>query len=261
MVRETELLFDNVMRQDRPVTELLNANYTFVNERLARHYGIPNIAGARFQRVNVTDPNRFGILGQGSFLMQTSMANRTSPVRRGQYVMDVLLGTPPPPPPPDVPPFKEVGLNDKPKSVRERMQEHRANATCAGCHNLMDPIGMALENFDAVGVWRTNDLGFRIDPAGKMYDGAKVDGPASLRQVLVNHSDAFISTFTQRLLSYGLGRVIDYRDLPFVRAITRDAAKSDNRFSAFVLGIVKSPAFQMRHAEEVDTPTDVVANR
>jgi hypothetical protein len=261
MVRETELLFDNVMRQDRPVTELLTANYTFVNERLAKHYGIPNVAGARFQRVEVSDPNRFGILGQGSFLMQTSMANRTSPVRRGQYVMDVLLGTPPPPPPPDVPPFKEVGLNDKPKSVRDRMAEHRSNATCAGCHNLMDPIGMALENYDAVGVWRTNDLGFRIDPAGKMYDGARVDGPASLRQVIVNHSDAFISTFTQRLLAYGLGRVIDYRDMPFVRAVTRDAAKNDNRFSAFVLGIVKSPAFQMRRVEEVDTPTDVVANR
>ncbi len=261
MVRETELLFDNVMRQDRPVTELLTANYTFVNERLAKHYGIPNIAGARFQRVELTDPNRFGILGQGSFLMQTSMANRTSIVRRGQYVMDVLLGTPPPPPPPNVPPFKEVGLNDKPQSVRDRMAEHRSNATCAGCHNLMDPIGLALENFDAVGVWRVNDLGFRIDPAGKMYDGAKIDGPASLRQAIVNHSDAFISTFTQRLLAYGLGRVIDYRDMPFVRAVTRDAAKNDNRFSAFVLGIVKSPAFQMRRAEEVDTPTDVVANR
>lgn len=261
MVRETELLFDNVMRQDRPVTELLTANYTFVNERLARHYGIQNIAGARFQRVELTDPNRFGLLGQGSFLMQTSMANRTSPVRRGQYVLDVLLGTPPPPPPPDVPVFKEVGLNDKPKSVRERMQEHRTNATCAGCHNLMDPIGMALENYDAVGVWRTNDLGFRIDPTGKLYDGAKVDGPASLRQGLVNHSDAFISTFTQRLLAYGLGRVIDYRDMPFVRAITHAAARNDNRFSAFVLGIVKSPAFQMRRAEETEAPTDVVADR
>jgi hypothetical protein len=260
MVRETELLFDNVMRQDRPVTELLTANYTFVNERLAKHYGIPNIAGARFQRVDLSDPNRFGLLGQGSFLMQTSMANRTSPVRRGQYVLDVLLGTPPPPPPPDVPVFKEVGLNDKPKSVRDRMQEHRTNATCAGCHNLMDPIGMALENYDAVGVWRTNDLGFRIDPAGKLYDGAKVDGPASLRQGIVNHSDAFISTFTQRLLAYGLGRVIDYRDMPFVRGITHAAAQNDNRFSAFVLGIVKSPAFQMRRAEQQEAPTDVVAD-
>jgi len=260
MVKETELLFDNVMRQDRPVTELLTANYTFVNDRLAKHYGIPNIAGARFQRVDLTDPNRFGLLGQGSFLMQTSMANRTSPVRRGQYVLDVLLGTPPPPPPPDVPVFKEVGLNDKPKSVRDRMQEHRTNATCAGCHNLMYPIGMALENFDGVGVWRTNDLGFRIDPAGKLYDGAKLDGPASLRQAILNHSDAFISTFTQRLLAYGLGRVIDYRDMPFVRAVTHQAAQNDKRFSAFVLGIVRSPAFQMRRAEEQEAPTDVVAD-
>ena len=260
MVRETELLFDNVMRQDRPVTELLTANYTFVNERLARHYGIPNVAGARFVRVELTDPNRFGLMGQGSFLMQTSMANRTSPVRRGQYVMDVLLGTPPPPPPP-VPPFKEVGLNDKPKSVRERMEEHRINPTCAACHGLMDPIGFALENYDAVGVWRTNDLGFRIDPKGKLYDGAKIDGPASLRQAIANHSDAYVSSFTQKLLAYGIGRVIDYRDMPFVRAVTREAAKSDNRFSAFVLGIVKSPAFQMRRAEETEAPTDVVANR
>jgi hypothetical protein len=261
MVEETELLFDNVMRQDRPVTELLTANYTFVNERLAKHYGIPNIAGARFQRVELTDANRFGLLGQGSFLMQTSMANRTSPVRRGQYVLDVLLGTPPPPPPPNIPPFKEVGLNDQPKSVRERLEEHRANATCNGCHGLMDPIGFALENYDAVGVWRSNDLGFRIDPNGKLYDGAKVDGPASLRQAIANHSDAFISTFTQRLLAYGVGRVIDYRDMPFARAVTREASKNDNRFSAFVLGIVKSPAFQMRRAEETETPTDVVADR
>ena len=209
MVKETELLFDNVMRQDRPVTELLTANYTFLNEQLGRHYGIPNVAGARFQRVELTDPNRFGTAGPGKLPdADLDGESRTSPVRRGQYVMDVLLGTPPPPPPPDVPPFKEVGLNDKPKSVRDRIAEHRANATCAGCHNLMDPIGMALENFDAVGVWRVNDLGFHIDPAGKMYDGAKVDGPASLRQVVVNHSDAFVSTFTQRLLSYGLGRVI-----------------------------------------------------
>ena len=210
--------------------------------------------------MDLTDPNRFGLLGQGSFLMQTSMANRTSPVRRGQYVMDVLLGTPPPPPPP-VPPFKEVGLNDKPKSVRERMEEHRINPTCAACHGLMDPIGFALENYDAVGVWRTNDLGFRIDPKGKLYDGAKIDGPASLRQAIANHSDAYISSFTQKLLAYGIGRVIDYRDMPFVRAVTREAAKSDNRFSAFVLGIVKSPAFQMRRAEETEAPTDVVANR
>jgi hypothetical protein len=260
MVDETELLFDNVMRQDRPLTELLTANYTFVNERLARHYGIPNVSGSRFRRVELTDPNRFGLLGQGAFLMQTSMANRTSPVRRGQYVMDVLLGTPPPPPPP-VPLLKEVGLNDKPQSVRERMQEHRKNPTCAGCHNLMDPIGFALENYDAVGVWRTNDLGFRIDPSGKMYDSVKLDGPASLREAIVRHSDSFISSFTQRLLAYGVGRVIDYRDMPFVRVVTREASKNDNRFSAFVLGIVKSPAFQMRRAEDQEAPTDVVANR
>jgi Protein of unknown function (DUF1592)/Protein of unknown function (DUF1588)/Protein of unknown function (DUF1587)/Protein of unknown function (DUF1595)/Protein of unknown function (DUF1585) len=260
MVKETELLFDNVMRQDRPVTELLTANYTFVNERLAKQYGIPDVAGDRFRRVELTDPNRFGILGQGSFLMQTSMANRTSPVRRGEYVMDVLLGTPPAPPPPNIPLFKEVGLNDTPKSVRERLAEHRANATCAGCHNLMDPIGLALENYDAVGKWRSHDLGFVIDPDGKLYDGTKVNSPATLREALMKHSDAFISAFTQRLLAYGLGRVIDYRDMPFVRGVTREAQKNDNRFSSFVLGIVKSPAFTMRRVEETEVPTDVVAN-
>ena len=260
MIRETELVFDNIMRQDHSVLELLTANYTFVNDRLARHYGIPNISGERFRRVELTDPNRFGLLGQGSVLMQTSYANRTSPVQRGKYVLEVLLGTPPPPPPPGVPPFKEVGLNDKPISVRDRMQQHRTNPTCAACHNLMDPIGFALENFNPVGVWRTNDEGFRIDPSGKLYDGAKLDGPASLRRAILNHSDAFISTFTQNLLAYGIGRVIDYHDMPFVRAVEREAARNDNRFSSFILGIVKSPAFQMRRAEEIETPTDVVAN-
>jgi len=260
MRRETELLFDSLMREDRNLLDLLTANYTFVNERLAKHYGIPNILGNRFRRVTLTDPNRFGLLGQGSMLMLTSTATRTSPVQRGTYVMEVLLGTPPPPPPPNVPALKETADNGKPRSVRESMEEHRKNAACAGCHAMMDPIGFSLENFDAVGVWRTNDGGFRIDASGSLFDGTKLDGPASLRQAILNHSDAFIGTFTESLLAYGIGRVIDYRDMPFVREIEHEAAKNNNRFSSFILGIVKSPPFQMRRAEENEsTPTDAVA--
>lgn len=254
MRRETQLLFDNVMREDRPVTELLTANYTFVDERLAKHYGIPNIMGNRFRRVPVTDPNRYGLLGHGSILTLTSYAIRTSPVQRGKYVMEVLLGTPPPPAPPNVPALPEnadsrTGHAEKFLSVRQRMEEHRSNPACAGCHKMMDPIGFSLENFDAVGVWRTNDSGFRIDPAGQMFDGAKLDGPASLRQAILNHSDAFISTFTENLLAYGLGRVIDSSDMPAVRAVDRAAATRNNQFSSFVLAIVKSEPFQYRRAE------------
>jgi hypothetical protein len=255
MRRETELLFASVMREDRDVLDLLTANYTFVDERLAKHYGIPNILGNRFRRVTLTDPNRFGLLGHGSILTLTSTALRTSPVQRGKYVMEVLLGTPPPPPPPNVPALPEnadsrTGHVAKPLSVRERVEQHRANAACAGCHKMMDPIGFALENFDAVGVWRTNDSGFRIDPAGEMFDGARLNGPASLRQALLNHSGVFIANLTENLLAYGLGRVLEYYDMPAVRGIDREAALNNNRFSSFILGIVKSTPFQMRRAEE-----------
>lgn len=257
MRRETELLFDSVAREDRSVLDLLTANYTFLNERLAMHYGIPNILGNRYRRVTLSDPNRFGLLGQGSILMLTSTATRTSPVQRGKWVMEVLLGTPPPSPPPNVPALKETADIGKPVPVRERLEEHRKNPACAGCHQLMDPIGFALENFDAVGAWRTNDSGFRVDAAGKMFDGAKLDGPVSLRQAILNRSDAFIGTFAENLLSYGLGRVIDYRDMPFVRGIEREAARNNNRFSSFILGVVKSPSFQMRRVEEIEqVPTE-----
>jgi hypothetical protein len=265
MRRETELLFNSIMREDRDVTGLLNASYTFVDERLAKHYGIPNVLGERFRRVAVADPNRRGVLGHAGILMLTSTAIRTSPVQRGKYVMEVLLGTPPPPPPADVPALPEnsegrTGHVARPLSVRQRMEEHRSNPACAGCHKLMDPIGLALENFDAVGVWRTNDSGFPIDPGGQMFDGAKLAGPASLNQALLNHSDAFLGTFTENLLAYGLGRVLDHRDVPVVRAIARDAARNGNRFSSFVLGVVKSPAFQLRRSEENDSrKADVAA--
>jgi hypothetical protein len=248
MRRETELLFDSIVREDRSVLNLLTANYTFMDEVLAKNYGMPNILGTRFRRVTLTDPNRFGLLGQGSILTLTSVSNRTSPVQRGKWVMIVLFGTPPPPPPATVPPLKENEENGKVESVRERMEQHRKNEPCHSCHQLMDPIGLSLENFDAVGAWRAKDSGLPIDAASKMFDGSKLDGPVSLRNAILNHQTAFIGSFTERLLAYGLGRVVDYRDMPMVRQIEHDAAQNDNKFSAFVLGIVRSVPFQMRRA-------------
>lgn len=253
MTRETKLLFDTIMREDRSITELLTANYTFVDEVLATHYGIPNVQGSAFRRVAVTDPNRLGLLGHGSVLTLTSLANRTSPVLRGKYVMEVLLGVPPPPPPGNVPPLMENVENEKALPVRERLAAHRANPACASCHNMMDPIGLALENFNAIGLWRSHDSGAPIDPAGQMYDGTKLDGPVSLRTAILNRSDAFVTSFTESLLAYGLGRLVDYRDMPAVRAIEHHAANNEYRFSSFVLGIVKSVPFQMRKADEVVT--------
>jgi cytochrome c551/c552 len=246
MRRETEMLFESIVREDLNILDLITADYTYVDGILARHYGIPNISGSQFRRVKLSDPNRFGLLGKGAILTLTSLANRTSPVARGKYVMEVLIGSPPPPPPPVVPPLKETVNNEKVLTVRERMEEHRKNQPCAGCHKMMDPIGLTLENFDAIGRWRVNDGGTRIDASSDMYEGSKLNGPASLRQVLLNHSDAFISNFTENLLEYAVGRIIDYRDMPTVRSIARQASKADNRFSSFVLGIVESAPFQMR---------------
>jgi hypothetical protein len=205
--------------------------------------------------VPVTDPNRYGLLGHGGILTLTSTALRTSPVQRGKYVMEVLLGTPPPPAPPNVPALPEnadlrTAHVAKPLPVRERLEQHRKDPNCAGCHKLMDPIGFALENFDAVGLWRTNDSGYRIDPSGTMFDGARLNGPASLRQAVLQHSDAFLGTFTENLLAYGLGRVPESYDMPVVRSIAREAERNGNRFSSFVLGIVKSAPFQMRRVED-----------
>lgn len=264
MRRETELLFESIMREDRPLLDLLTADYTYVDGRLARHYSIPNVIGNRFRRVAVADENRKGLLGHAGILMLTSLANRTSPVKRGKYVMEVLLGAPPPPPPPDVPTLPEnsegrTGHVAMPLSVRERMEQHRKNPNCAGCHRLMDPIGLALENFDALGVWRTKDSGFQIDPRGQLLDGTRLDGPASLRKALLQREDQFVRTFTQRLLAYGLGRVVDFRDMPVVRSISRDASAGNYRFSSFVLGIVKSAPFQMRRAEELPPAKNVAA--
>jgi hypothetical protein len=250
MRRETELLFESVMREDRPVTDLLNTDYTFVDERLAKHYGIPNVLGNRFRKVSITDENRKGLLGQASILTLTSSANRTSPVHRGKWVMEVLLGSPPPPPPPNVPALKEIVDGVSPVSVRARMEEHRSNPACASCHKMMDPIGFALENFDATGAWRDNDGPTHIDATGKLYDGTPLNGPASLREALVKHSNAFVRTFCENLLAYGLGRVPTVADMPAVRTIERDAAAKQYRFSSFVLGVVRSTPFQMKRVEE-----------
>lgn len=246
MRREVELLFDSIVREDRSVTDLLTADYTFVDETLARHYRIPNIAGPRFRRVQLSDPARFGLLGKGAILTMTSLANRTSPVARGKYVLEVLFAAPPPLPPANVPALKESVNNEKVLPVRERMEEHRRNPQCAGCHRIMDPIGLTLENFDATGRWRVNDGPVRVDPIAELYDGRKLDGPVSLRQALVSHSDAFVGGVSENLLSYALGRVLDDDDLPTARAIARQAALENNRFSAFVMGVVKSAPFQMR---------------
>jgi mono/diheme cytochrome c family protein len=244
--RETELLFQSTVDEDRNVLDLLNADYTFVNERLARHYGIPNVYGPDFRRVKV-DEQRRGLLGQGSMLLVTSNANRTSPVQRGKWILENILGSPPPLPPPNVPPLKESAAGAVDQPVRERMEEHRSNPVCSACHKIMDPIGLSLENFDGVGKWRTVDSGFKIDASGQLVDGTKIDGPASLRKALAgNYGDAFIRTLAEKLLTYGVGRELHYYDMPVVRAITRDAARSDNRFSSLVLGIVNSAPFQMR---------------
>src|SRR5215831_16788506 len=260
MRRETELFFDSIVHEDHNVMDLLTANYTFVDERLARHYGIPNVVGNRFRRIEITDENRRGLLGQASILTLTSLATRTSPVVRGKWVMDTLLGTPPPKPPANVPPLKEAGTTkdtiagEKLPSVRERLEAHRANAACAACHKMMDPIGFSLDNFNAIGAWRTKDSGDPIDTSGVLLDGTKVNGPASLRQALEKKSELFRRNFARNLLMYSLGRILQDYDMPTVRSIAHEAALNDNKFSAFVLGIVKSTPFQMRRAEEVASP-------
>ena len=246
--RETELLFESVVQEDRSVLDLMTADYTFVNERLARHYGIPNIYGSRFRRIAITDDARRGLLGQGSILALTSHAERTSPVVRGKWILENILGTPVPPPPPDVPPLKGNQEGEKPKTMREQMAEHRANPVCAACHKTMDPIGFAMENFDAVGAWRTKDAGNPIDASGELVDGSKIDGVVSLRNALVRRPELFASTMTQKMLIYALGRGLDDRDMPALRAVLHDAARDNYRFSSIVLGIVHSTPFQMRTA-------------
>ena len=245
--RETELLFASIVRENRPALELLDADYTFVNERLARHYGIPGVYGSRFRRVQVTDPNRRGLLGHGSILSMTAVANRTSPVLRGKYIISNLLNTPPLPPPPVVPDLAESAHKDRPSTVREQLERHRGSPVCGACHRNIDPVGFALENFDAVGQWQAATReGLAIDAAGVLADGTKVDGPVALRKALLARPDVFAETITQKLLIYALGRGLEPVDMPVVRSIVRGAAAQGYAMQSIVLGIVRSAPFQMR---------------
>jgi hypothetical protein len=248
--RETELFVESVFREDRSVLDLLTADYTYVNERLALHYGIPNVRGPRFRRITLADRNRFGLLGKGSVLTVTSYANRTAPVLRGAWILENLMGTPPAAPPPDVEGFPENKDGEKAKTVREIMELHRAKPSCASCHGIMDPLGFALENFDAIGEWRSTDrwAGTPIDAAGRLVDGTNVGGPVDLRNALLRRPDQFVQTVTEKLMTYGLGRSVEYYDMPAVRQIVRDASRDNYRFSSIVMGIVKSAPFQMRKA-------------
>jgi mono/diheme cytochrome c family protein len=244
--REAELFFDSIIREDRNVLELITGDYTFVNERLARHYGIPYVNGSHFRRFALTDDARKGLLGKGGVLTVTSHVDRTSPVVRGKWLMENILGTPPPPPPADVPPLREKEEGEKPRTMRERMEEHRRNTVCANCHKPMDPLGFALENFDAIGAWRTTEGGSPIDASGQLADGTPVDGVVTLRHALMSRSTVFVGTFTEKLLTYALGRGLSAHDMPAVRTIDREASRDDYRFSSIVLGIVRSVPFQMR---------------
>ena len=248
--RETELFVESQLRDDRSVVDLLNADYTFLNERLARHYGIPNVYGSHLRRVRVDEAQRGGLLGHGSLLTVTSYPNRTSPVLRGKWLLENILGSPPPEPPPDVPALEERGSDGQPQSVRARLEAHRENPVCAACHAPMDPLGFALENFDAIGMWRSTDAGTPIDVSGTLPGGREFQGFAGLRELLVTeYRDQFVSTVIERLLTYALGRGLQYYDAPAVRQIRQAAASNDHRWSSIILGIVESTPFQMRRAE------------
>jgi hypothetical protein len=261
--QETELFVDSILREDRSVLDLLRADYTFVNERLARHYGIPHVYGSHFRRVELpADGPRGGLLGQASILTVTSYGNRTSPVQRGKWVLDNLMGSPPPPPPPDVPPLKDAAGAGKVLSMRQRMEEHRANPACASCHRVMDPIGLATENFDAVGRWRLkSESGEPVDASGGLPDGSTFDGVVGLKKALLAHPEIFVSTMTEKLMTYALGRGVEFYDMPAIRAIARDAARNDYRFSSLVLGVVRSAPFQTRRAAGSEPTANRVAKR
>ncbi len=257
---ETEMFVESIIKEDRSVLDLLNANYTFVNERLARHYGIPNIYGSHFRRVTLKGEERRGLLGQGSILTVTSYPNRTSPVLRGKYILENILGTPPSPPPPNVDTVLENKQGEEPKSVRALLEQHRRNPTCASCHRVMDPLGFALENFDGVGEWRVKEVGGAVDPTGQLGNGAPIDGPAGLRKAILKQPEMFVRTLTDKLMTYGLGRGVEHKDKPMVRGIARDAATQNYRFSSIVLGIVKSAAFQMKKAQTDATNITALAS-
>ncbi|MEI9811752.1 MAG: DUF1592 domain-containing protein [Acidobacteriota bacterium] len=246
MREETRLFFESVLREDRSVMDLLNADYTFVNERLAAHYGMKGIYGSQFRRVPVTDENRKGLLGQASILTVTSYPNRTSPVQRGKWILTNILGVPPTPPPPNVPPLKANEEGGAVQSLRQRMELHRANTVCAGCHKVMDPVGFALENFDGIGKWRAADEGAKIDPSGQLFEGSKVAGPAGLREMIAKRPEVFVGVMTERLLTYALGRPLQSTDMPAVRKIVHDAAKTNYKIDTLIAGVIDSVPFQMR---------------
>jgi hypothetical protein len=249
--RETEMLFETIVHEDRSALDLLGARYTFVNERLARHYGIADVYGNEFRRIELSDKDpRGGLLGQGSILAVTSYPNRTSPVQRGKWLLENVLGAPPPPPPPNVPDLEEKNAEGRVLSMRERMVQHRANPVCASCHSRMDPLGLALENFDAVGRLRAKgESGEKIDATGALPDGTPFTGPKELRDLLLKKPERFVNTLTERLLTYALGRGVQYYDQPAIRAIARGSARHEYRFSDLILGIVQSAPFQMRRSQ------------
>ncbi|MYD87466.1 MAG: DUF1592 domain-containing protein, partial [Acidobacteria bacterium] len=248
--RETELLFQSVLEEDRSVVDLLTAEYTFVNERVARHYGFPGVYGDHFRRVDLPAGSpRAGLLGHGSILTVTSYATRTSPVLRGKWILENLLGTPPPAPPANVPPLDETRSNTRIVSMRERMEAHRQNPQCAVCHRIMDPAGLSMENFDAIGRWRDVEGGAAIDAAGNLPGGEDFDGVAGLREAVLDRPEVFVGTVAEKLLTYALGRGLDHADAPALRAITRAAAADDYRLSSLILGIVESTPFQMRRSQ------------
>jgi uncharacterized protein DUF1592/uncharacterized protein DUF1588/uncharacterized protein DUF1587/uncharacterized protein DUF1585/uncharacterized protein DUF1595/cbb3-type cytochrome c oxidase subunit III len=263
--RETEMLFAYILRENRSILDLMNADYTFVNERLARHYGIPGVYGTRFRQVKVTDPNRRGLLGHGSILSLTSVATRTSPVFRGKYVLTTFLNTPPPPPLPNVPALEDAGKGtaNAPKTVREQLDLHRANAVCASCHRVIDPVGFALENFNPVGQWRESDVdGKPLDTAGVLADGSNVNGPVALRNVILSRPEAFANTLTERVMTYALGRGMEPSDMPVIRGIVKKAAVNNYAFQAIIMGIVESAPFQMRtRLESAERPNRVADAR
>jgi len=253
MRRETELFFNNLVSEDRSLLELLEADYTFVNERLADHYGFKGVTGEEFLRVNYPEGNRRGLLGHGSVLAQTSLANRTSPVLRGKWVMEVLLGVPPPPPPPGIPDLEETSNTEGARvlTTSERMRVHRSNPTCASCHNLIDPIGLALDHFDVTGKWRTRENRMLLDTRGTFYDGTAISTAPELADALLKRPIPLVRNFTENLMTYALGRRVEVNDQPTVRRIAREAKKDDYRLSSFIVGVVLSDAFRMKQATEV----------
>ena len=247
-VREIESFLDAQLQEDHSIVDLLTSNRTFLNEQLARHYGIRGVYGSSFRPVTLTDPNRFGLLGKASVLAVTSYPSRTSPTVRGKWLLENILAAPVPPPPPNLPPLEASNNPAKPRTVREMLEMHRKNPVCASCHARMDPLGFSLENFDAIGHWRTTDAGSPIDTSGVLLDGTKVSGPAELRQALVAHKEQFVGAVTGKLMTYALGREMEYYDAPTIRGVVRTAAHDDYRWSSVILQIVKSAPFQMRRA-------------